>query len=111
MEIKIREIRESRNLSTYKVAKLMGVSQPTYFRFENGNTKIDLPRLEAFAKVVGMSVVDVLMYPERYVNVRDIPTVMKEYERDVTIQLKVSGVKRDAVLAAVLGVDNVELLK
>lgn len=111
METKIREIRESRNLSTYEMAKLMNISQPSYYRFENGNSKIDLDRLEVFARVMGMSVVDVLMYPERYINVRDIPNEMKVYEPDVMIQLKVRGDKRDAVLSAVLGEENVALLK
>ena len=111
MELKIKELRESRKLSTYQVAKLMKIPQATYSRFERGASKIDLERLELFAKAMGMSVVDVIVYPERYINVRDISKEMKVYEPDVMIQLKVRGDKRDAVLATVLGKDNLELLR
>lgn len=111
MKLKIREIRESRNLSTYQVADLMKIPQPTYSRFERGASKIDLDRLEQFAEVFGMSVVDVIVYPEKFVNVHDIPKELKMYEPDVMIQFKVKAEKRDAVLAAVLGESNVELLK
>ena len=108
MKPKIRELRESLNLSTYEVASMMKIPQATYSRFERGASKIDLERLELFAKVLGMSVVDVLVWPERFVNVRDLPKEVDE--PDVKIQIRVKAEKRDAVLAAVLG-DNVELLK
>lgn len=110
MKPKIRELRESLNLSTYEVASMMKIPQATYSRFERGASKIDLERLELFAKVLGMSLVDVLVWPERFVNVRDLPKELKVDEPDVKIQIKVKAEKRDAVLAAVLG-DNVELLK
>ena len=111
MKIQIKELREKRNLSTYQMAKLMNITQSAYSRFENAKSKIDLARLESFAQVMGMSVVDVMMYPERYINVSDIPKEFKVYEPDVIIQLKVHGDKREQVLSAVLGDSNVELLK
>ena len=98
-------------MSTYQVAKLMKIPQATYSRFERGASKIDLDRLEQFAKALEMSVIDVIMWPERFINVTDIPKEMKVYEPDVMIQFKVRGDKRDAVLSAVLGSENVELLK
>ena len=111
MKLNIKELREKKQLSTYQVAKLMNITQSAYSRFENAKSKIDLARLESFANVMGMSVVDVLMYPDKYVNVRDIPKEMKVYEPDVMIQFKVRGDKRDAILATILGEENLELLK
>ena len=111
MELKIREVRESRELSTYDVAKLMKIPQATYSRFERGASKIDLERLEQFATVMGLSVIDVLVWPKHYIDVEDIPSHVKAYEPDVLIQLKVRGDKRQAVLKAVLGNESVELLK
>lgn len=110
MELKIKEIRESRNLSTYKVAKLMNIPQATYSRFERGASKTDLERLTQFASVMGMSVVDVLVYPKHYIDTEEIPLHVKAYEPDVMIQLKVRGDKRQEVLKAVLGNNGVELL-
>ena len=66
MKIHVKELRESRKMSTYQVAKLMNITQSAYSRFENAKSKIDLARLESFAKVMDMSVIDVLMYPERF---------------------------------------------
>ena len=111
MKLNIKELREMKQLSTYQVAKLMNITQSAYSRFENAKSKIDLARLESFANVIGMSVVDVLMYPDRYINVRDIPKEMKVYEPDVMIQFKVHGEKRDAILTTILGEENLELLK
>lgn len=111
MKLHIKELREKKQLSTYQVARLMNITQSAYSRFENAKSKIDLARLESFANVIGMSVVDVLMYPDRYVNVRDIPKEMKVYEPDVMIQFKVHADKRDAILATILGEENLELLK
>ena len=111
MELKIKEIRESQNLSTYDVAKPMKIPQATYSRFERGASKIDLERLAHFASVMGLSLVDVLVYPRHYIDIEEIPAHVKAYEPDVIIQLKVRGDKRQEVLKAVLGSNGVELLK
>lgn len=108
MKLRIKELRESLNLSTYQVAERMGIPQATYSRFERGASKADLEKLELFAKVLDMSIVDVLMWPEKYVNVRDIDNEFGA--SDIVLKFKVKADKRDAVLAAVLS-DNVELLK
>lgn len=65
MNFNLKEFRESRNLSTYKVAKLMNMSQSSYFRFENNTSKVDLKRLQLFADVFGVSVFDVLKFSFR----------------------------------------------
>ena len=67
MKVKLKEIRESKGLSTYQVAEKMNITQSSYSRLERGSTKIDLERLELFAEVLGMSVIDVLAYPEHYI--------------------------------------------
>lgn len=111
MKVKLKEIRESKGLSTYQVAEKMNITQSSYSRLERGSTKIDLERLELFAEVLGMSLIDVLAYPEHYINVKDIAKEMKAYEPDVMVQFKVKEEKREAVLKAILGEKNIELLQ
>lgn len=111
MELKIKEIRDNAGFSQYEMAEKMNLSQSAYARFELSKTKIDLNRLEVFANALNMSIVDVIKYPERYVNVRDIAKEIKSFEPDVTIQIKVKEEKKDEVLKIVLGENNVELLR
>ena len=110
MEVKIKELREEKKLSTYQMAKLMNITQSAYYRFESGNSKIELSKLELFAHAIGMSVVDVLVWPEHYINVRDLSADGGSCIPDVTLQLKIKGQKREAVLSAIFGDDNVEVI-
>ena len=63
-EVNLREIRESKHLSQRYVAGLMNITQSAYARLEKGKTQLRIDYLKAFAKAVGMSVTDVIMYPE-----------------------------------------------
>ena len=63
MELKLKEIRELHHLSQEETAEKMHISQSAYARFELSKTKVDLDRLELFAEVMGMTLIDVLTYP------------------------------------------------
>ena len=107
MEIKIKEIRESLGLTQDEIAEKMNITQPVYARFENQNTKTDLQRVEDFAKALNMSVIDVIGYPDRFVNVKEIG---KEAKPEMTLQIKVPEEKWGDVLFEILG-NKLELLK
>jgi transcriptional regulator with XRE-family HTH domain len=110
MEIKIKELRDRAGYSQEEMAEKMGLSQSAYARFELSKTKIDLDRLESFAKQLNISLIDVITYPERYINIRDISKELKESgESDVIVQIKVKGNKRDDVLKSLFG-ENLEIL-
>ena len=109
MKLKIREIRENAGFSQDEMAAMMNTSQSTYARFELHTTKIDLQRLEDFAKVLNMPVIDVITYPDRYINVADIGKEINRTEPEVIVQIKVTKSKREEILKTILG-DNVELL-
>jgi len=108
MKPKLKEIREAYGLSTYEMAKCMAITQSAYMRMESGKTKTDLNRLEDFAKVVGMSLIDVITYPQKYVPESNVSP--KEQPPEVTIQLKLSEEKRDAVLQTIFGKSGIELI-
>lgn len=110
MKLNIKEIREKAGFSQDEMAAKMNISQSTYARFETQNTKIDLDRVESFAKALNMSIVDVITFPDRYINVVDIGKEINRTEPEVIVQIKVTKSKREEILKTILG-DNVELLK
>lgn len=112
MDIKLKTIRELKSLSTYEAAHKMGITQSAYIRLERNETKIDLDRLKLFADAMEMSLIDVLMYPEQYVNVKEIANELRKNEPDVIVQIKVKEKQRESVLKVLLGdLYNVDLLK
>ena len=111
MKAKLKAIRESKGFSTYDVAKMMHITQSSYARIERGDTKIDLDRLSIFADVMEMSIVDVLMYPERYINIRDIGKEINNVGPEVIVQIRVKEKKREEILRMLFGDSDVEILK
>ena len=109
MKLRIKELREKAGLSQQEMADKMNISQSTYARFEYSTTKIDLERLECFARVVNMDVIDVIAYPERYINIIDIGKEINKNEPEVVVQIKVTASKRDAILKSLFG-NNTEIL-
>ena len=109
MKLKIEEIRKAYGLTTYQMAEKMAITQASYSRFERAVTKTDLNRLEQFGEVLGLSVVDIITYPEKFVPKQNVVT--KKDIPEVTIQLKLSENKRDAVLNTVFGVSGVEIIE
>lgn len=109
MKLNIKEIREKAGFSQDEMAAKMNISQSTYARFETQITKIDLDRVDAFAKALNMSTVDVITFPDRYINVVDIGKEINRTEPEVVVQIKVTKSKREEILKTILG-DNVELL-
>lgn len=109
MKLKIKEIREKAGFNQVEMAAKMNMSQSTYARFELQTTKNDLQRIEDFARAVNMTLIDVITFPDRYINVVDIGKEINRTEPEVVVQIKVTKSKREEILKSILG-DNVELL-
>lgn len=56
MHLKIRDIREDRDLTQKDLAKILNCKQQTYSRYETGEITIDIFRLETLAKFYNTSV-------------------------------------------------------
>ena len=100
-----RLIREGQGLSQEMVAEKMNKTQSSYARIERGATKIDLETLFVFAKVMGMSVVDVISYPKKMVEEGETMDI------EAILQLRLTKTKKEEVLKIVFGDNNLELLK
>ena len=85
----------------------MNVTQSCYARFEGGKSKTDLKLLLDFCKVTNNSLVEVITYPDTYVNVYDICKYKDEDRVSLTIELKKD--KREQVLKLVFGDNNLEI--
>lgn len=69
MEIgqKIKKIRELRNYSQEYLAERLGISQVSYSRIENGQTRLDLQRMKQIAEVLEVDPVMLLSFDESFV--------------------------------------------
>ena len=94
----IRIIRESKGYSQDYMAELMMTTQSSYARFERGATKTDLKTVFLVAKVLNMSIIDVITYPERYVNIKDISKDIETSEPELILQIKITGDKKHQIL-------------
>jgi len=57
---KLRMIRELRGYSQENIAARLGITQTSYSRIENNQTKLDTVILEKLAKELGVTVIDIL---------------------------------------------------
>lgn len=86
----IRTLREKRNFSQEALADLMNITQSQYARFERGATKTDLETLISFSEAIGISLVDLITYPDRLLNVQDILKHKEEKQIMISISLSQS---------------------
>lgn len=104
----IRIFREKANLSQDQLAEKMNISQPKYARFERGATKTDLETLILFCNTLGVTLMDIITYPNQYVNIDDIPNLQKE--ETVLLSIEIKKDKKDQILKLVFGDNNLEIL-
>ncbi len=56
MKLRIRDIREDRDLTQKNIAEVLNCKQQTYSRYETGEITIDIYRLETLSNYYGTSV-------------------------------------------------------
>jgi|GEM_PF-1209961 len=60
---KLRQIRDFRCLSQQNMADAMDITQPAYFKIENGKTKLSIQHLEACARFLNVPLRDLISLP------------------------------------------------
>jgi len=103
----VRIYREKANLSQDQVADRMNITQSKYARFERGATKTDLESLLLFCQAINKSLIEVITYPDTYIDVSDIYKHRDEEMVSLTIELKKD--KKEQVLKLVFGDNNLEI--
>lgn len=103
----IREIREKKAITQQFIADALNVDKAVVSNIEKGKRDVRLGELEVISTCLGVSLVDLITYPEKYVKASN----QKESEPvEAVIQIKLSGKKRDEVLKTVFGKKDIELL-
>ena len=63
----IEAIRKEKGLKQSELGKKLGTSQSGYSNFINRNPDMPFSRISQIADILGVSVVDIVTYPEKYV--------------------------------------------
>jgi len=104
----LKVLREKFGYSQEEMASKVNKSQSAYARIELGITKTDYNLLLDFAQTVGMSVIDLITYPEKWVPLE--PEEPTEAVTKVVLQIELKREKKDQVLKLVFGDNNIEIL-
>lgn len=64
--LKIKKIRELRNLKQESLAKALNVSQKTISKIEHGELKVSDEKLEVIAEALGVTKEDILTFEDKY---------------------------------------------
>jgi len=81
-----------------------------YARFERGAIKTDLKTVSLAAKALEVTLVDVITYPEKYINIKDASKEISTSEPEVILQIKIKGEKRKEILKNAFGNNDLEIL-
>jgi len=105
----IRKIRESKGYSQEAIADQLKMTQSKYARFERGATKTDLETLCQVANIFGMSLVDLIAYPEKMVKATSL-SGEESSELRAILQIELKKERKEQVLKLVFGENNLEIL-
>lgn len=103
----IKEIRLQRSINQQIIADALGVDVAVISNIEKGKREIKVKELEIISNVLGVSVIDLITYPKKYVEV----TGQKNEPIETVLQIKLPKEKQEQVLKLILGEKGFEILK
>lgn len=103
----IKEIRLQRFINQQIIADALGVDVAVVSNIEKGKREIKVKELEIISNVLGVSVVDLITYPKKYVEV----TGQKNEPVEAVLQIRLPKEKREQVLKLILGEKGIEILE
>lgn len=104
--VNIRKIMKEKNLTQAVMAEYMGTSESQFSKMLNGKVKLSLRQLENLARNLEMREIDIITYPQRFVE----ESVAKSEPVEAVLQIKLKKEKKDQVLKLVFGDKNIEIL-
>ena len=81
----IEEIRKDKHIKQEVIAAELGIKQSSYSSYITRGSDITFSRLEKISEILGLSVIDLIGWPERYVSVSSVVDCGSNCEKDVTI--------------------------
>ena len=102
----IKELRIQKSVNQQEIADALNVDVSVISNIENGKRELKVKVLEIIANVLGVSVVDLITYPKKYVE----KITNDDEPAEVVLQIKLKKDKKDQVLKLVFGENNIEIL-
>jgi transcriptional regulator with XRE-family HTH domain len=106
----ILKIRKQKGFSQDFLASQIGMKQAGYGLIEQGKRSLEYNVLLRIAVAFEMDVVDIITYPERYIDSAVIIKDVDSIEEKVMLQIELKKEKKDQVLKLVFGENNLEIL-
>ena len=99
-------IRRNKGYSQEYIAAQIGMKQAGFSLIMSGERELKYNTLLQIAKVLQISVIDVITFPEKY-----IPSKGSSLSTEAVSQIKLDGDKKDQILNIALGEQIADLLK
>ena len=81
----IEAIRKDKHIKQEQIAAMLGIKQSSYSSYITRESDITFSRLSHISNILGVSVVDIITYPERYVPESSVKQCEDCIEKDRTI--------------------------
>ena len=81
----IEAIRKEKHIRQEEVAARLGIKQSSYSSYITRGSDITFSRLEKISEILGVSVIDLIGWPERYVAASSVADCGSNCEKDATI--------------------------
>lgn len=102
----IREIRQKKSINQQEIAYALNVDVAVVSNIEKGKRDLRVRELEIISNVLGISVVDLFTYPEKYVKISQ----GEKEDVEAVLQIKLNKEKKDQVFKLVFGDNIIEIL-
>lgn len=102
----IRKIMRDRSLTQATMAEYTGTSESQFSKILNNKVQLSLWQLSNLAKNLSLREIDIITYPQVYVEKGELP----EEPVEAVLQIKLKKDKKDQVLKLVFGENNIEIL-
>lgn len=107
----IRKIMNDRGLTQASIAEYADTTPSQMSRIFKGDVQLSLKQLSDIATSFQMTVVDVITYPNKYVDSNGLSDEEKAMRKPkVLLQLELEEEKKEQVLKIVFGENNLEIL-
>lgn len=101
----IKEIRINKGIPQKALADALSVDNAVISNIENGKRELKVAELENIANCLGVDVIDLFTYPEKYV-----PSGKRHEDVEAILQIRLKDEKKIEILRSVFGDKNYEIL-
>lgn len=102
----IKTIRLQKSINQQNIADALNLDVAVVSNIEKGKRDLRVKELEVISNVLGISVIDLITYPDKYVK----QSQPQEESVEAILQIKLRKDKKDQVLKLVFGENNIEIL-